>query len=165
MSKRAISLVWGLAVLIIASPALADELGIGAGYSDYPDQGEDKAVLFFEYRRTPFLDREVFSLAFAAAVSTTEVGDWYAGAGLAARWEWRSRWFVDASLLAGLHEHGVPGNDLGSLVNFRSLFGIGYTFGNGQRLSLVVTHISNAGLDDHNPGADALMLRYQIPLK
>ena len=62
--------------------------------------------------------------------------------------------------MPGLFEEGTDGNDLGLAFEVRSLAGLGYRFDSGSAISLAVSHKSNAGLGDSNPGANALLLRY-----
>ena len=54
--------------------------------------------------------------------------------------------------------------DLGSILEFRSGVEIAYRFDNRARLGVAFQHISNASIDDTNPGAESLVLTYAIPL-
>ena len=49
--------------------------------------------------------------------------------------------------------------DLGNTLEFRTAMDIGRELSNGSRISLGISHISNAGIDDINPGMDAISLR------
>lgn len=142
----------------------AQELVVGAGATDYAAAGTDSAILSLGYRHSPFYERNAFSAAIAANINVTEESDLFVGAGVALRWAWDSGWFVDFSLMPGYYDAGTPGNDLGSDLEFRSLLGLGYQFEGGQSLSLAITHKSNASLDTVNPGADAVLLRWHVPL-
>ncbi|WP_050928236.1 acyloxyacyl hydrolase [Aestuariivita boseongensis] len=153
-----------LAALALPAAAQAQEIAIGLGSTDYPGAGTDSGILSLEYRHSPFFERGIFSAAFAANISATEESDLFAGAGVALRWAWNGGWFVDLSVMPGYYDAGVPGNDLGSDLEFRSLLGLGYQFAGGQSLSLAITHKSNASLDNVNPGADAVLLRWHAPL-
>jgi hypothetical protein len=73
-------------------------------------------------------------------------------------------WYLTPSLAAGLYSHG-GGKDLGSPVEFRPQIEGAYEFDNGDRVSLGVSHTSNAGLDSHNPGTQAVTLYYHFPLQ
>jgi len=68
------------------------------------------------------------------------------------------------SLAAGLYGHGSSGKDLGHVVEFRSQLELRYSLDWGGRLGVAFSHLSNAGLDDRNPGANSLMLTYGVPL-
>jgi hypothetical protein len=69
------------------------------------------------------------------------------------------RWFVEASFMPGLCRESARVNGLGSPVEFRSLLGVGYRFGNGAQISLAAEHKSNAGISTTNPGVNLLSLR------
>ncbi len=142
----------------------AQEVSLGVGATDYTSGGEDSGIFSVEYRNSPFYERTVFSAAWAANASITEESDFFIGAGVALRWAWTSGWFVDLSVMPGYYDEGTPGNDLGNDLQFRSLLGLGYAFDGGQSVSVAVTHKSNAGLSSDNPGADAVLLRWHIPL-
>ncbi len=154
---RCLSALW---MASVAAGASAQEVAIGLGAADYPDAGTDGAILSLDYIHTPFFQRSLFSLSIAANLSSTSESDIYIGAGIAARWQWPSRWFVETSVMPGAHFENEPGNDIGTTFNFRSLIGVGYSFRSGNSLSLALTHKSNASIDDVNPGADAVLLRY-----
>ena len=55
------------------------------------------------------------------------------------------------------------GKNLGSVLEFRTQFELAWQFADQSRLSVALSHISNAGVARTNPGADSLMLYYQIP--
>ena len=67
------------------------------------------------------------------------------------------------SLAPGLYREG-GGKDLGHVIEFRSSVKLAYRFDNRARLGLDLYHLSNAGLANRNPGANALMLTYSMPL-
>jgi len=73
------------------------------------------------------------------------------------------RLVLTPSFAPGLYLDG-GGKDLGHVVEFRSSIKFACRFENRARLGLDLYHLSNAGLDDRNPGANALMLTYSIPL-
>jgi lipid A 3-O-deacylase len=52
--------------------------------------------------------------------------------------------------------------DLGHNLQFRSLIGFGWTLSQNSAVILSLDHISNAGLDIRNPGAETLALRYRL---
>ncbi|MCE8006347.1 acyloxyacyl hydrolase [Aestuariivita sp.] len=154
-----------LLVCLLATPAASQEMMLGVGHADYARQGTDTGILSATYRHTPFYQGDKLALSFGAHVSVTGESDVYVAAGLYGRWAWPSGWFVDLSLMPGLYDAASPGNDLGTTLNFRSLLGVGYRFENERILSVAVSHKSNAGIDTFNPGVDALLVRYHVPLK
>lgn len=57
------------------------------------------------------------------------------------------------------------GEDLGSVVEFRSGVEVSYRFDNHARVGLGFSHMSNADIGDHNPGAEILSLTYTVPVE
>jgi len=47
----------------------------------------------------------------------------------------------------------------------RSQLEVAYRFDGRSRLGLSISHYSNAGLGDDNPGTESLMVNYSVPLK
>jgi len=64
---------------------------------------------------------------------------------------------------AGLWGRGGS-KHLGSPVEFRSTLELGYRFESGARLSAYVSHMSNAGLTETNPGADTVGVYLHVPV-
>ncbi|HEV7369110.1 acyloxyacyl hydrolase [Arenibaculum sp.] len=71
--------------------------------------------------------------------------------------------FVTPSFGVGLYTRG-NGKDLGHPIEFRSQIEVGYEFANEMRLSLAYSHLSNAGMDDLNPGADVIGAYLHVPV-
>lgn len=65
---------------------------------------------------------------------------------------------------AGLYGQGGSDKDLGSAIEFRSQIEAGYKFQNEHRVGVAFGHISNASIDDHNPGTEILNLYYHVPV-
>jgi lipid A 3-O-deacylase len=61
--------------------------------------------------------------------------------------------------------HDGNGKDLGSVIEFRSALELAYRFDNDMRLGLMFYHLSNAGIDDNNPGTEVLSLGLSVPLR
>lgn len=156
---RNILLAIGLAAWASAAPA--QQVVLGAGYADFAnDVSLDRAVLAIEYHHDPFLTRDRFTLGLGAALSVHATGDFFAGIGLAAVYDLKGRWFIEASVMPGIFEESTPLNDLGSAFEIRSLIGVGYELDDNQAVSLAITHKSNASTSNHNPGVDAILLRW-----
>ena len=66
------------------------------------------------------------------------------------------------NVAVGLYNMG-DGKRLGSFVEFRSALEAGWRFDNEMRLTGFVSHISNAGLTDLNPGANTVGAYFHIP--
>jgi hypothetical protein len=69
---------------------------------------------------------------------------------------------VRPSVAAGAYEEG-DGKDLGGTLEFRSGVEVAWQFDNRMRLGLELYHRSNAGIYDHNPGEESLMLNFSAP--
>ena len=69
---------------------------------------------------------------------------------------------ITPSLGVGLLEEG-DSRELGSVIEFRSMLEIGYAFDNGMRLTGQLSHISNAGLTETNPGVNILGAYLHVP--
>jgi hypothetical protein len=73
------------------------------------------------------------------------------------------RLILTPSFGVGLYSDG-NGKNLGSTIEFRSQLELGYEFNNKSRISLAVSHISNAHLTDQNPGTEIFNIYYHMPL-
>ncbi len=101
---------------------------------------------------------EVTGLRTRAGAEVSGVGVW-GGAGFSIEHVFEnSPYYVEASILAGLYTDAGD-LDLGVAVEFRSQIMVGYHFQNGYDLAFGLTHKSNAGLGESNPGAETLYLR------
>ncbi len=152
------------AALTVAAhgPAAAQDdphfLTLSAGYYDINDD-EDAAEFRAEFRARNKL--WIFK-PFGGLMGTSDKA-FYGYAGLLVDVYFGRRIVVTPSLAAGLYEDG-DGKDLGHIVEFRSSIELAYRFDNRSRLGLSFYHLSNAGLDDNNPGTEVLSLNYSIPL-
>ena len=63
---------------------------------------------------------------------------------------------------AGIYGNG-DGKDLGYPIEFRSGVNFAYRFDDYTRLGVAFHHISNAGLDERNPGEESLVVYYSMP--
>ena len=71
--------------------------------------------------------------------------------------------YLTPNFMVGAYSKGA-GKDLGGALEFRSGLELSYSFADDHRLGVAFNHISNASLYDSNPGAEALLLVYQLPL-
>lgn len=149
--------------LVAASPppALADDpafLSFGAGYYDINDN-MDAGEFRIEYRgSTKFW---IFK-PFAGAMATTDSA-FYGYGGVLTDVYFGKRFVLTPSFAAGLYADG-DGKDLGHVVEFRSGIEASWRFDSRARLGVLFYHISNASLDDNNPGTEVLSLTYSLPL-
>ena len=153
-----------LTFMTVTSTATAGEYVLGIGYDDVLDQtGTEAAAFVAEYHADPFYSGERASYAWVGAGQLDTDGDVFLGIGVHANWLiGEGKWFVEGSFMPGYYEDGSDGTDLGGNVQFRTLFGVGYTVAPGRKLSLAIDHKSNADLEDRNPGSETLVLRYTV---
>ena len=146
---------------LLAQPVRADDpafLAFGGGYFDINDD-KDAAEFRIEYRggkRFWIFKPMVGGMATSDATIYGFVGvnvDLFFG----------RRFVLTPNFAAGLY-HDVDGKDLGHSVEFRSGIELAYRFDNRSRLGVAFHHISNASLDDNNPGTEILAIVYSLPL-
>lgn len=87
----------------------------------------------------------------------------YMATGLFYHWRITDRVFIAPSIGVGIYgeDNGI---DLGYPVEFRSGVECGYDFKKAGRISVGGWHISNARLNDINPGTELVAVRYALPL-
>jgi len=133
-------------------------LRFGAGYYDINDD-EDAGEFHFEYISD--WDWWVFTPQFGIMATTDAAA--YVYAGIRLDLFLGRRWVISPQFAPGLYHDG-DGKDLGHVIEFRSAIEIAYRFDDRSRLGLSLYHLSNAGLDDNNPGTEVLTLHYSYPL-
>jgi hypothetical protein len=147
--------------VVVAAPAWADDpsfLTLGAGSFDFLENNR-AAQIELQYRS----DLKLWVFQPMVGVSATTDSTAYVYAGISLDLFFGSRLVVRPSFAPGLYHQG-DGKDLGHTVEFRSSLEVAYRFDDRSRLGLELYHRSNAGLGDHNPGEESLMLTYSIPL-
>jgi len=170
-------------ILLAAGTATADDrpalISFGAGQfdTDWIDTGE--AGLYFDVGdKAGREDAPEFRLEYRFGTSLWSPTDWFQVrpfAGAAATGDGMlyglggvlldmqfGDFVFTPSFGAGLWNRG-SGKDLGHPVEFRTMFEAGYRFENDARVTVGFSHMSNANLDDTNPGANSLMLYFHMP--
>ena len=165
---KKIAIIAALAVLAtgFASAAKAQEVGsnllsFSGGYYDILD--DDGAADFrLEYRQgepilfnmlKPWLGFEI----------TSDLSAW-GGAGLLLDIPLGQSWYLAPNVGVGLYTDGDSDLDLGHPIEFRSQLELGYKFENETRLGMSFGHLSNASLDDDNPGTEVLSVYWHTPV-
>lgn len=156
------------AVLLTTSERAAAQIALnetpavisgGVGWYDFNLQ-DDQAVDFrLEYRHGD----DFLFLKPWGGVEVTSDGSVWGGIGVLLDITFFDSVVLTGSFAPGLWAEG-DGKDLGHVVEFRSQVELGYQFDNKSRLSVAFSHISNADLDDTNPGTEVLNLYYHLPL-
>ena len=133
-------------------------LTVGGGWYDFNDN-EQAAEFRIEWRSQKMF--WVFK-PFVGAMATSDAAI-YGYGGFLTDFYFGRRIVVSPSLAVGLYEDG-DGKDLGSVIEFRSGLEVGWRFDDRSRLSAMIYHISNAGIDDNNPGTEVFSIGYSFPL-
>lgn len=157
--------IFWLFALLFALPLLtpakaADKLALSVGYYDILDD-EDTVDVRVEYRWDEPLFWEISPFV---GIEANGDGSLYGLWGLYGDIFLNDHIVITPIFGMGLYEHGDDGLDLGYWWQFRSQIEAGYEFDSNHRLSLGFGHISNASLDEENPGTEILSLYYMIPL-
>ncbi len=167
---RKIGLACLLAALAFARPALAGDqplVSLGIGGTDILNQQVKAAGdLRVEYRSglslVPFFE-DYFKVKPWAGVETTTRQSIYGGGGILIEIPLGPHWVLTPNIGIGAYGRS-NGKNLGSVFEIRSTFEGGYVFDNGSRLVASFGHTSNAGITRHNPGTEAAVVSFQIPL-
>nr|WP_170417003.1 acyloxyacyl hydrolase [Ruegeria atlantica] len=157
------SIVLALGALFAATSVHAQSVVFGAGYADFSDSNsKDQAVFSVEYQHRPFYEATRLSATWGGALTVDEAGDLHVGAGLIGLYTFADRWFVEGSVMPGYFSKSEELNDLGGSFQIRSLLGVGYTLNSGNKVSMALTHKSNASTQRENPGVNSVLLRYHL---
>ena len=146
----------------VSAPARADDpafLTLGGGYYDVVRRNHDAA----EFRAEYWSDYKLWFLHPFVGGMGTSTGSGYAYAGLRADLFIGRRVVLSGAEAIGAYMRG-DGQDLGSILEFRSAVELAYRFDNRSRLGVAFYHLSNASLGRINPGTEVLSLFYAIPL-
>lgn len=150
------------ALVSMEKTVLAEEpafLSVGAGVYDVNDS-ETTAEGRVEYRFSEANKIWHFS-PFIGLMANAE-GATYGYGGVGLDIFFGKRWVLTPNFAVGLYGNG-DSKDLGHAVEFRSGVELAYRFDDRSRLGLTFHHISNAGLDDQNPGTESVLLVYSMP--
>ena len=151
---------YSLIITMISIAKAKDYLSISTGCYDVID--DEKAADFrIEYRPdTPVL---LDLLHPWAGIELTSDGSVWGGGGLLYNWEFTPNWYITPNFGAGVYMKGSSNLDLGHTIEFRSQLEITHKFESEQKLGIAFGHISNASLDNDNPGTEILNIYWHIP--
>ena len=139
-----------------ASSGDPDFLAFSLGGFDVKDD-ETAGEARLEYRS----DIKLWFVKPFSGVMVNTVAGVYGYGGFLADLFFGRRWVLTPSLAAGFYSDGSK--DLGSGLEFRSQLEFAFRFKSRSRIGLSVSHISNASLDDVNPGTEEVVLTYAVP--
>lgn len=123
-------------------------------------QGDNAAAQFgMEYRMKPF----AYNVRPGFGANVSSDGSLYGYGGLF--WDIAlagGGFYLTPNFVAGLYSKG-DGKNLGGPIEFRSGLELSYVLPNSKsRVGLAFNHISNASIYDRNPGAETLLVNYQL---
>lgn len=162
MFKRCQLFALFISALVLNAPAYAEDgnlLSMGTGSYDVgnDDNAGDfrlehrwGAPVWWEFK--PWIGGEI----------TTDGSIW-AGGGVLADFRVADQLILTPSFGVGVYDEGDSDLDLGHPIEFRSQIEASYEFSNMNRLGLAFGHISNASLDENNPGTEILNLYWHLP--
>ena len=155
-----------LALLSAALPAgeagAADRTGLlalGIGAFDVVRLDRPAADFRLEYRH----GRGIWIFRPWLGLEATSQGAVFGVIGLFSDFPLGSQVIVSPSIGIGAYHRG-GGLDLGSAFEIRSQLEVAWRLPDEKRLGLAFSHISNAGIGDHNTGTEIATLYYAIPL-
>ena len=158
------SLLFYLLFFLFSGSSIAAErndknlLTFGGGMWDWND-AETSGLFNVEYRHGTRYGP--FKPMFGALINTDHGFHFYAG--IRIDLYLTDKIVVTPSFAPGLYERG-DGKELGHIIEFRSGLDLAYRRKNGARIGVEVHHLSNASLDENNPGTETFLFTYSIPL-
>lgn len=164
--KKALPILLSAGLLGISTPAAAQDtppaywLNFAIGYYDVFDE-QDGIDFRVEVRPNSvvFID----NLKPWAGLELTSQGSIWAGGGLLYDWEFTPNWHLSPGIGVGLYSAGGSDKDLDHPIEFRSQLEIAYEFEGDHRIGVSLSHMSNAGIGDHNPGTEVISLNWSYP--
>jgi len=169
----ALSIV-GAAPALAAGPRDPDRLAISVGAFDTKLFGENsqpgimkesvdlRVDYRFGYSILPYFE-DVVKVKPWVGLETNNDGFFWGGAGIVFDAPIGKYFYLSPSFGPGLYTKGSS-KKLGAMIEFRSTFEAGVRFSGDTRLGVYVSHISNAKLTRHNPGANMIGATLSIPL-
>lgn len=148
---------------VSAEAADKDMLSIGIGHFDNQWMDRDRFVyesaeLRIDYRwgvsLLPFTEPFLKVKPWAGVEFNTDQWAW-GGAGFWLDIPIGKTLYLAPSTGVGLYRRGNS-KDLGAAIEFRSTFEAGFKLDNDSRFGLFVSHLSNAGIDNYNPGVNII---------
>lgn len=139
-------------------------LAVSIGAFDFLDEDPKyrTAELGIEYRAAPLKD--AYDLIPVVGVSGNLDAAYWIYAGVRYDYHFNETWVLTPNFAVSLYEDGSS-KDLGYPFQFRSGLEFAYKINESSHLGLGIYHLSNFGLDEHNPGEESLILSYSFSLR
>jgi lipid A 3-O-deacylase len=146
-----------------AAPAAAEDdpdfISIAGGWYDFNRQKDEGGEFRIEYRS----DYKLWVFKPFASFGATTQGQTFTGGGLLIDVYFGRRWVMTPSISANYYTGENSKQDLGYPLEFRSQLEVAYRFDDRSRLGVALSHYSNAGLGDENPGTETASVYYSFP--
>lgn len=159
--RRLLSIVIAVLFAAPASSEDARRLMFSLGYDDLKQYREASPVVGVDYDFRPIGTSGRWAWRAGAAAMTD--GDAWAGLGVSyTRPILKGDWFFEASFGPGVYfrKDEVPGVSNVHFPMFRTDGGIGRVLENGARVSVILSHLSDAGLREPAGSTETLFVRY-----
>ncbi len=105
-----------------------------------------------------------WGLELAGGVAASEEDSLWVHFGLRRDFDAGTRFVIAPGFALAYYDQG-DGKNLGGDFQFRSSIDFGFRVTHRSRLGVTLYHMSNAGLEDFNPGANSAVLSYSVRLK
>jgi lipid A 3-O-deacylase len=141
----------------------ANFLSLSIGYFNTLDDADNEADFRAEYRPEKPIFLGIVK-PWVGVEATSKASIW-AGGGFLMDIKIADRLYLTPSFGIGFYNNGASNIDLSHPIQFRSQIEIHHIFQNDSRIGLGFSHLSNAGLGNHNSGAEVLSLYYTVPIE
>lgn len=151
------------ALISTARPAYSQNyISLSTGYFDILDDN-NAADFRVEIRSNDRLP--IPHLKPWLGLELTSTATLWAGGGFLLDWNIIDRIYLIPNIGVGYYAQGSCDKELGFPIQFRSQLEAAYKFKNDHRVGISFGHISNASLDNNNPGTEILNLYWHVPFK
>ena len=165
-----------LALMIMSTSLLAQEISVGVGLDDILDSNRrdlDGSVLatsaIAAAGRVKFdsnLERDYFLLMPTINFQIDSKNDFFIGAGFTARFPLSkfAPFFLDIGLTAGLLTENSTDSNIENDFKFQSYVGLGYQLDERTGVILSIDHMLDKDFKNYNPGSETILLNYYMNL-
>jgi hypothetical protein len=155
-------LATSLVYLALISSAYAEQssaIALSVGAFDAFDNDDTAAEFGIEYRFAPM--ESAYNLIPVIGLTVNSDGGYWAHTGARYDFHLNENWVLTPNFAVSAYEDGA-GKDLGHAIEFRTGLELAYKLDESSHLGLGIYHLSNAGLDGHNPGEESIILSYSF---
>ena len=140
-------------------PSDSHQFNFFSGVFDYSHEGKNSELFGIQHSNEDlFKDTFLGKISPITGFLITDNADTYFYTGVQAEYK-IGKLNLTPSFSPGIYTVG-DGKDLGSPLEFKSELQLSVDLRPGTKLGYSQSHLSNAGLDDKNPGADSYMFNF-----